>query len=321
MSETPVATDPVPAAYHGTVRSLDARDLVSVHRPIRWVGAAIALLLVSMFAHMLVTNPNLQWEVVGQYMFSGEILAGLGRTLALTVLAMVIGLVIGVVVAVMRLSSDPLLQWISQAWLWFFRGVPPLVQLIFWYNLASLVKSISLGIPYGPAFISWETNSLITPFTAAILGLSLTESAYAAEEVRAGIQAVSRGQVEAAHSLGMTGGQAMRRIVLPQALRIVIPPIGNDTISMLKFTSLVSVLALPDLLFSAQEIYSRTYQTIPLLLVATLWYLVFTTILTWVEHVVEKRLHRGHAGGNMRRGGSQWRLLPRWGRTRGEVPA
>ncbi len=299
----------------GPLRQLDAKDIVRTPKPRQWIGTAIALLLVSMFVHMLVTNPNLQWNVVGQYLFSHEILSGVGLTLELTLLAMLAGLAIGIIVAVMRLSGNVLLQRISLAWIWFFRGVPPLVQLIFWYNLASLVQSVSVGVPYGPTFIHWQTNSMITPFTAALLGLAFTESAYAAEMIRAGIQAVNKGQVEAAHSLGMTGAQAMRRIVLPQALRIVIPPIGNDTISMLKFTSLVSVLALPDLLYSAQEIYARTYQTIPLLLVATIWYLVLTTILTVIEHVIEKRLRRSH--GRRRAGlptmpGSRWRLIPGW---------
>lgn len=297
-------------------RRLDAEDIIRTPRPLRWISTVIALLLASMFLHMLITNANLQWGVVGRYLFSHEILSGILTTLELTVLAMLIGLVIGVIVAVMRLSDNPLLQRISWTWIWFFRGVPPLVQLIFWYNLASLVQSVSIGVPYGPSFLSWQTNSLITPFTAALLGLSFTESAYAAEMIRAGIQAVPTGQVEAAHSLGMTGAQTMRRIVLPQALRIVIPPIGNDTISMLKFTSLVSVLALPDLLYSAQQIYARTYQTIPLLLDATLWYLVLTTVLTIAEHAIEKRLRRGHGGpaGAAPRGQSQWRLLPEWRR-------
>jgi polar amino acid transport system permease protein len=288
--------------------AIDARNVIAVRKPWRWVGAAVILLLVSMFIHMLVTNPNLQWGVVGKYLFSHEILDGVLRTLELTALAMVFGLILGIIVAIMRLSSNPLSQWVSWAWIWFFRGVPPLVQLIFWYNLASLVQSVSLGVPYGPSFVSWSSNSLITPYSAAILGLSFTESAYAAEMIRAGIQAVSRGQMEAASSLGMTNAQAMRRIVLPQALRIVIPPIGNDTISMLKFTSLVSVLALPDLLFSAQEIYARTYQTIPLLMVATLWYLVLTTVLTAVEHRVERRLRRNPltSSGNETR---RWRVM------------
>jgi polar amino acid transport system permease protein len=287
---------------------LDARDVIRLRRPWRWLGAGVILLLGSMFVHMLVSNANLKWRVIGHYLFSREILAGILRTLELTALAMIFGLTLGIIVAVMRLSTNPILRWVSVGWIWFFRGVPPLVQLIFWYNLASLVRSVSLGIPYGASLVSWNSNSLITPYTAALLGLSFTESAYAAEMIRAGIQAVSRGQTEAAASLGMTPGQAMRRIVLPQALRIVIPPIGNDTISMLKFTSLVSVLALPDLLFSAQEIYSRTYQTIPLLMVATLWYLALTTVLTWVEHLVEKRLRNSRLAA-VRPERSRWRIV------------
>ena len=239
---------------------------------------------------LLVGNPNLHWDVVARYLFHPEILAGLGRTLLLTFLAMVIGLAIAVVIAVMRLSTNPVFQAASWLWVWFFRGVPPLVQLVFWYNLALLLPQIGLGIPFGPMLLTWDTNRLITPFSAAILGLSLTESAYAAEMIRAGIQAVGTGQGEAASALGMTRGQTLRRIILPQAVRIIIPPIGNDTISMLKFTSLVSVLALPDLLYSAQMIYSRTYQTIPLLIVATIWYLVLATLLTIVEHWIESRL-------------------------------
>jgi polar amino acid transport system permease protein len=164
------------------------------------------------------------------------------------------------------------------------------VQLVFWYNLALLIPIVTLGVPFGPTLWSADTNVLITPFSAALLGLSLTESAYAAEMIRAGIQAIPPGQTEAAATLGMTRGQILRRIVLPQALKILIPPIGNDTISMLKFTSLVSVLALPDLLYSAQMIYSRTYQTIPLLIVATIWYLVLSTTLTLVEHFIEYRM-------------------------------
>ena len=263
--------------------------------PGRWVGSALLIAVLAWFAQVLVTNANLQWDVVGAYLFHPDILAGLGRTLLLTALAMVIGLSIGTALAIMRLSRNAVFQTFSWGWIWFFRGVPPLVQLIFWYNLALLFPTIGIGIPFGPQFVAWDTNQLITPFSAALLGLSFTESAYAAEMIRAGIQAVSRGQAEAAASLGMTGPQALRRIVLPQALRIVIPPIGNDTISMLKFTSLVSVLALPDLLYSAQMIYARTYQTIPLLLVATVWYLALSTLLTWVEHWIERRLSDGTA--------------------------
>lgn len=256
-----------------------------------WIGGAALVMLAIVFLQVLVTNKNMQWHVVAEYLFNRAILAGLGMTLLLTFLAMVIGLGIGVVLAIMRLSTSRVFQAVSWGWIWFFRGVPPLVQMIFWYNLSLLLPEISIGIPFdGPKLVSWNTNDLITPFSAAIMGLAFTESAYAAEMIRAGIQAVNVGQTEAAATLGMTKSQTLRRIVLPQALRIVIPPIGNDTISMLKFTSLVSVLALPDLLYSAQMVYSRTYQTVPLLLVATIWYLVLTTILTIVEHAVEQRL-------------------------------
>lgn len=264
-----------------------------VRNPARWIGGAVLLLLVAAFVRLLVTNENLHWDVVAQYMLSPEILAGLARTLMLTFLSMIFGLVIGIVLAIMRLSNNPVFQAASWAWIWFFRGVPPLVQLIFWYNLALLIPQVAIGVPFGPMLWSQSTNVLITPLSAALLGLSLTESAYAAEMIRAGIQAVSVGQTEAAATLGMTRAQTLRRIVLPQALRIVIPPIGNDTISMLKFTSLVSVLALPDLLYSAQMIYSRTYQTIPLLIVATIWYLVLSTVLTFIEHYIEHRLNDG----------------------------
>jgi polar amino acid transport system permease protein len=289
----------------GTTMPEDPSRRPSIHdvKPVavpkigHWVGGIAIALLAVILLQVLVSNKNMQWGVVGQYLFSASILSGLGMTLFLTFLSMVLGLAIGIVLAIMRLSGSSVFQTVSWGWIWFFRGVPPLVQMIFWYNLALLLPEISVGIPFGgPKLISWDTNSLITPFSAAIMGLAFTESAYAAEMIRAGIQAVSAGQTEAAATLGMTRGQSLRRIVLPQALRIVIPPIGNDTISMLKFTSLVSVLALPDLLYSAQMVYARTYQTVPLLVVATIWYLVLTTLLTVVEHAVENRLRAEHPG-------------------------
>lgn len=264
--------------------------VVQRRHPWQWLGGAVLALFAAMFVNLLVFSANMHWHVVGAYLFDGEILAGLGRTLLLTFLAMAVGLLIGMLLAVMRLSENRVFQGASWGWIWFFRGVPPLVQLIFWYNLALLIPRVGLGVPFGPELVSWDTNLLITPFSAAILGLSLTESAYAAEMIRAGIQAIAVGQSEAAASLGMTRAQVLRRIILPQAFRILVPPIGNDTISMLKFTSLVSVLALPDLLYSAQMIYSRTYQTIPLLLVVTIWYLVLATALTLIEHYIEHTL-------------------------------
>ncbi|WP_231445462.1 amino acid ABC transporter permease [Brevibacterium zhoupengii] len=234
----------------------------------------------------------MKWDVVGEYLFDSEILRGLWVTIQLTALAMVIGLALGVMLAIMRLSRNPLFSAVSWIWIWFFRGVPPLVQMIFWFNLATLIPQVKIGVPFTELNLAaWDMNTLMTSFSAAILGLALTESAYAAEMIRAGIMAVPQGQVEAASALGIPSYKVMLRIILPQALRIVIPPIGNDLISMLKFTSLVSVLATPDLLYSAQMIYSRTYQTIPLLLVATLWYLVLTTIFTMAQQMVERKIH------------------------------
>ena len=194
-------------------------------------------------------------------------------TIELTVIAMAIGIALGVLLAVMRLSPNPLVSSASWLYIWFFRGTPVLVQLLFWYNIAALYPKIALGIPFGPAFVHADANTLITAFAAAILGLGLNEGAYMAEIVRAGIISVDEGQTDAAQSLGMTRLQTLRRIVLPQAMRVIIPPTGNETISMLKTTSLASVIAVTELLYSAQQIYAVNFKTIPLLIVASIWYL------------------------------------------------
>jgi polar amino acid transport system permease protein len=207
---------------------------------------------------------------------------------------MAIGIVLGIILAVMRMSKNPILSGVSAAYIWFFRGTPLLVQLIFWYNLAALLPRLGIGIPFGPQFVSASVNTLIAPITAAMLGLGLCEGAYMSEIVRAGMLSVGKGQVEAAQSLGMTQGQTLRKIVLPQAMRIIVPPTGNQVIGMLKGTSLVSVLAIAELLYSAQIIYARTYQTIPLLIVASLWYLVMTTVLSVGQHFLERKFGRGY---------------------------
>jgi polar amino acid transport system permease protein len=199
------------------------------------------------------------------------------------------------VFAVMRLSPNPLVSGASWLYIWFFRGTPLLVQLLFWGFIAALYPTIDLGVPFGPSFIHANANSVITPFVAALLGFGLNEGAYMAEIVRAGIISVEEGQTEAAQSLGMTRLQTMRRIVLPQAMRVIIPPTGNETISMLKTTSLVSAIALapPELLGAAETIYDRTYQVIPLLIVASLWYLTATTVLTIGQFYLERYFGRG----------------------------
>jgi polar amino acid transport system permease protein len=239
------------------------------------------------------TNPRFGWGTVGHYLFSSRVLDGLAVTLELTVIAMAIGITLGVGLAVMRLSPSPLVSGASSAYIWFFRGTPVLVQLLFWSFISALYPRISLGIPFGPQLVHGNANSIITPFVAAILGLGLNEAAYMAEIVRAGILSVDEGQTEAAHSLGMTRMLTMRRIVLPQAMRVIIPPTGNETISMLKTSSLVSVIAYKELLYSVQLIYAVNYLQIPLLLVASIWYLVITTILSIGQYYVERRFGRG----------------------------
>lgn len=267
--------------------------VVPVRHPWRWVAIVVVAVLVAMLVSTILTNPNFEWDVVGQYFTSESILSGLWMTLLLTVLVMVIGVVLGIVLAVMRLSPNPILSGVSGVYIWFFRGTPVLVQLLVWFNLAALFPRISLGIPFGPEFTVLDANTLITPFVAALLGLGLNEAAYMAEIVRAGIHSVDEGQVEAAQALGMRRSLSMRRIVLPQAMRVIIPPTGNETISMLKTTSLVSVISLADLLYSAQIISSRTFQVIPLLIVASLWYLIVTTVLTVIQSRIERRYSRG----------------------------
>lgn len=266
---------------------------VPVRHPWRWVAMIIVVILAAMFVNMLITNPLFEWDVVAQYFTSSTILSGVKSTIILTIVAMAVGIILGTLLAIMRLSPNPILSTGSWLYIWFFRGTPVLVQLIFWFNLAALIPEISIGIPFGPIFISAETNEVITPFVAAVLGLGLNEAAYMAEISRAGIQSVSEGQTEAATALGMRRSLTLRRIVLPQAMRVIIPPTGNETIGMLKTTSLVSIVTLPELLYSAQMIYTRTYETIPLLIVASGWYLILTSILTVGQYYIERYFGRG----------------------------
>ena len=268
---------------------------VPVRHPGRWLATAIVLLLTVALVRSVVTNSRFGWGVVGDFFFSSRILDGLVLTLELTAAAMAIGIAFGMVLAVMRLSPNPLVSGTSWVYVWFFRGTPVLVQILFWYNVAALYPRVNLGIPFGPAFVHANANDLITPVTAAILALGLNEAAYVAEIVRAGILSVDEGQTEAAHALGLTRLQTMRRIVLPQAMRVILPPTGNETISMLKFTSLASVIAVTELLYSAQLIYSVNYKTIPLLLVASIWYLIVTTVLSIGQYYVERYFGRGSA--------------------------
>jgi polar amino acid transport system permease protein len=266
-----------------------------VRHPGRWLAAAVVLAFAAQLGHSVATNPRFGWDVVGQYLFSSRILDGLRLTLELTVVSMVIGIVLGVVLAVMRLSPNPLVAGAGALYVWFFRGTPVLVQLLFWNFIGALYPTVSLGIPFGPDVVHGSANDFFTPFVAAIFGLGLNQAAYQAEIVRAGVLSVDEGQTDAAHALGMTRLLTMRRIVLPQALRVIVPPTGNEVISMLKTSSLVSVIAYPELLYSAQLIYAVNFKQIPLLLVVCFWYLLVTTILSIGQYYLERRLGRGAA--------------------------
>jgi polar amino acid transport system permease protein len=271
---------------------------IPVRHPGRWVAAVVIVALAVSVAASMASNPRFEWGIVRQYLFSSRILSGLVVTLELTAASMAIGIVLGVLLAVMRLSPNPLVTGASSFYIWLFRGTPVLVQILLWYNVAALYPSFSLGLPFGPAFASFDASAIITPFVAGMLALGLNEGAYMAEIVRAGIISVPDGQTQAAQALGMTRLLTMRRIVLPQAMRVIVPPTGNETISMLKTTSLVSVIALPhpELLYAAQLIYSVNYRTIQLLIVASIWYLLVTTVLTVGQFYLERRFGRGTAG-------------------------
>jgi polar amino acid transport system permease protein len=288
VSSVPNTTNaPAPAGRPDQIKAIPVRH------PGRWVAAFIVLVIAVALVHSVVTNKNFMWHEVGSYLFDPRILHGARLTIELTVACMVLGVVLGVLLAVMRLSPNPLISGSSWLYIWFFRGTPVLVQLLFWYSVGALYPKIALGIPFGPAFVNLNANTAITPFMVVLLGLGLNEAAYMSEIVRAGIISVDEGQGEAAAALGLTRLQTMRRIVLPQAMRVIIPPTGNETISMLKTTSLAFAVAYPELLGTAQEIYAQNYETIQLLLVVSFWYLVMTSVLYVGQYYLERRYARG----------------------------
>jgi polar amino acid transport system permease protein len=292
----PVDDDPVPDRIHA----------VPVPRPGRWISAVVLLVLAAMAVHGLVTNENFRWDVVWLYLRDVVVIRGVGWTLLLTFGSMVIAIVLAVALAVMRRSDNPVMRSVSWGYIWFFRGTPIYTQLVFWGLLAVLYPRLSLGIPFGPEFFEFRTQDVITAFWAALLGLALNEAAYLAEIVRAGLGSVDPGQTEAAKALGMKDSKILTRVVLPQAMRVIVPPTGNETISMLKTTSLV--LAVPftlDLTYATGAIGNRTFLPIPLLIVAAIWYLLITSILMVGQHYVERYYGRGfgsQTGARRRRG-------------------
>ena len=265
-----------------------------VPRPGRWLSAAVVAILAAMAINTLVTNPNFQWPVVGQWLFSNTIMTGVFYTLILTIISMTVGTILAITMAIMRQSPNPILRYVAWFYIWFFRGTPIYTQLIFWSLLPTLYPRLSLGIPFGPEFVSFETSTVFTAFWMAIVGLSLNEGAYLAEIIRSGLNAVDKGQWEAATALGMKRGQILRRIILPQTMRVIIPPIGNETISMLKTTSLVAAIPFTlELTWAARDKGIQLFAPVPLLVAAAIWYLFITSVLMIGQMYLERYFGRG----------------------------
>ena len=284
----------------------EAITAVPVRHPGRWVAIVVLAIVAAMFVHMLVTNDAFQWSFMLDNMFRPPVIEGVRTTLIVTVLAMIIGVALGIVVAMMRLSPNPILSGAAWLYTWFFRAVPRIVLLILFGNLGILYASYGFGLPFdhqlGDLFgidlnarlFSLDARTILTGFMAGLLGLALSEAAYMAEIVRAGMKAVDPGQQEAAHALGMARGTTLRRIVLPQAMRVIVPPTGNETIAMLKDTSLLAFVPVTnELFFQLQAIGARTFQVFPMLVAACLWYLALTSVLMLGQYFLEKRFSRG----------------------------
>ncbi|KWX67527.1 amino acid ABC transporter permease [Mycobacterium sp. NAZ190054] len=273
----------------------EAIDAVPLRHPWRWLAAAVIVVLVGLFLWGAATNPAYGWSTFAEYLFNDRILLGVFNTLQLTVYSMAIGIVLGVILTIMRLSSNPVLGAVSWVFLWIFRGTPVYVQLAFWGLFPTIYQNVQLGVPFGPSFFHVDLQTLSIPFALAVVGLALNEAAYMAEIVRAGITSVPEGQLEASTALGMSWGLAMRRTVLPQAMRVIIPPTGNEVISLLKTTSLVTAVPYAFDLYSiaTREVAARIFEPVPLLMVAATWYLVITSVLMVGQYYLERYFSRG----------------------------
>jgi polar amino acid transport system permease protein len=287
----------------------------------RWVAAVLVLLLVAWLVVSAAGTDAVQWGEIPRYLFAASILDGLRNMLLISVLAQAMGIVLGVLLAVMRLSGNPVMAAVSGAFVWFFRGTPVYLQLLVWFNMGLVFRNVTLAVPFTDiTLFSMPMNDFMTPFMAALLGLGLNEAAYMAEIVRSGILSVPEGQTEAAMALGMTPGQTMRRIILPQAMRVIIPPTGNEFISLLKLSSLAEVVQFAELMRRARDIYSNNLLVLELLFTISVWYLVVVTIFSIGQYFLERRFARG-----TRRGGGEAVPLPafvqRWLRARRRGPA
>jgi len=260
-------------------------------RPVRHWGRYLAALITLALLGSIVysfAKAAISWETVGEYFSAGSILTGFGITIVLTIISMVIGIALGVLIAVMRLSQNPVVSSIAWLYVWVFRGTPVYLQLLLWFNVALIFPTIGI-----PGVYSERTVDLVTPFIAAILGLGLNQGAYTSEVVRAGILSVDEGQSEAAKALGLPGKTWMRTVVLPQAMRVILPPVGNETIGMLKTTSLASAIGASEILNEAQHIYLVNNMIMELLLVTAGWYLIAVSALSVIQYYVERHFARG----------------------------
>jgi polar amino acid transport system permease protein len=291
-------------------RELAQQDLPKRKRrhPLQWILTLLVVLIAAFLIRSLATNSKIGWSSVGHYFFSDAILSGLLITLALSVAGQVLAIVLGVVLAAMRQSKHALPSRLAWLYINVFRGVPLIVQILVWFNLALAFPHLAIGIPFTSWHVQGSTNQIISPFLAGVLALGLAEAAYMAEIMRAGILAVPKGQIDAALSIGLTRRKTMRRIVLPQTLRVVIPPTGNQFIGLLKASALVSVIGGDDLLTRAQQIYSVNFEIVGLLIVASLWYLILTTVATIGQHYLERSLDRDQRGGDREpTSGASWK--------------
>jgi polar amino acid transport system permease protein len=267
---------------------------IKLRHPWRTFFAVVIIVIAALFIIDAAGRPAYDWPAVGKYVFDVRVIEAAFNTLQLTIYSMIIGIILGIILAVMRLSPNPIFKSVAWVYLWIFRGTPVYVQLVFWGLLAVIYQSIDIGIPFLQPWVSFKTTAALNAFTLAVIGLALNEAAYMAEIVRAGILSVDKGQEEASKALGMSWGQTMKRITIPQAMRIIIPPTGNDVISMLKTTSLVTAVPYSfDLYTRTRDIASETFNPIPLLIVASIWYLLFTSILMVGQYYLEKRYARG----------------------------
>ncbi|MGX2998056.1 amino acid ABC transporter permease [Streptomyces sp. JNUCC 64] len=267
--------------------------VVPVRHPWRWAAVVVTAVLLAQFVHGLVTNTGWEWEVFAEFFTADVVLKAVWVTLQLTFYGTAVGFALGIVLAFMRLSASPFLKSVAFAYIWAFRSIPLIVQLLFWFNLAYLYKELQFGIPFGPGFLTFDTMGLVGAMSAAVLGLALHQAAYAAEIVRGGVLSVNAGQLQAAAALGIPRVRQIRRIVLPQAMRSILPNAANEVISLFKGTSIVSVMAIGELFYQVQVIYGRNGRVVPLLMVATVWYILLTTALSVVQYYVERHFSKG----------------------------